>query len=57
MGQRVVETKESHWTCGKCGAEVYYQEEAPEVCPECDYSHKERDLYDIPDELKLRIHR
>ena len=46
---------EDFWVCGRCGKEVFYQEEAMQTCPYCDYVHGTRDNFDVPEEVKLRI--
>lgn len=54
---RVAVNKEYTWKCGRCGFEVFYKEEAPAKCPNCDYIHGQRNYLDVPETVKLKIHR
>lgn len=59
MAIPIEEDREYLWKCGHCHFRVYYlaDEEPPVVCPNCDYKIGERDDQDVPNEVRLRIHR
>ena len=59
MGVRHEDDIEHTWKCGNCHFRVYYltDETPPEVCPNCKYLIGERDVLDVPDEVRKRIHR
>lgn len=59
MGRDPRDDIELVWVCGNCDRRVYYLavEEPPGVCPHCGYKIGERDVKDVPEEVRLKIHR
>jgi len=51
------ERKVGFYTCGRCKGRIRYLLSAgkPDVCPECGYGHGQRDVNDVPEELKLNL--
>ncbi|MDD5355080.1 MAG: hypothetical protein PHY56_00860 [Candidatus Omnitrophica bacterium] len=49
--------KFSFYTCGRCKGRIPFQKlkGKPKVCPECGYGHGERDVNDVPSDLRLNL--
>ena len=58
-GLPLEEDREIPWRCGQCGfhADYLVGELPPETCPNCDSMIGERSVTDVPEEVRLRIHR
>jgi ribosomal protein L37E len=45
------------YICGRCKGEILYiiRKGLPKVCPECGYGHGNRDVNNVPAEVKLNL--
>jgi len=47
----------SFYKCGRCKGNIPFVKSKgkPKVCPECGYGHGERDVNDVPQEVRLNL--
>lgn len=57
MSDRNEDRKLLFYTCGWCKDEIPYKkdEEKPNPCPNCGWTHLELDYNDVPSEVRLNL--
>lgn len=57
MSERVSLNQQTYYVCGWCKDKQFYlkTEKPPIPCPDCGWSHKEREYRDVPSEIKLDL--
>ncbi len=48
-------TPYSFYTCGRCKGKIPFVGKRPKVCSECGYGHGERNVNDVPAEVRLNL--
>jgi hypothetical protein len=51
------ERQYSFYTCGRCRGKILFPKSKgkPNICPECGYGHGERNVNDVPTDLRLNL--